>query len=222
MLRQQNERYGGRYRVSVLTIVALASFGCAWTTRGARPGDMSVEGHRTAADAEMARAEAHNERYELDGRRHGTPWGDEFDSLYSDDTPNTRHLRHARLFRLRAQHHVTAAETLERHEQQLCRDVSPAVRGDCRLVTRVESVRNIEGGVQIRLRGDESVEAAIAYARCHQAIARARGFEGVRSCPMSLRDVAVEEGSEPQTLTLTVAGGDQQLSELRQRIWGLP
>lgn len=205
--------------------------GCSWPMPGARPDDMSAEAHRVEAE-EHARSEAeHMHRYDPEARaRYGRPappwlyapgarYGYRGTDLYwevREYNPTEVHRDRAKLHEDLAREHAAAARVLEQFEEAECHAFPKETRALCPLVAQVESLEDVSGGVRVRLTRDANVNAAITHMRCHQAFARARGREGMDTCPLYMPGVAVERVDAAREVDL-LALDSNEVEELRRR-----
>jgi len=216
---------------TAVTAGLVLALGCSWFRPGTRPDDMSAEAHRREAE-EHARWEAEHQRaYDPEARASvgGSPeyspysrrsrFGYRYSDLYWDvreynptQVQRDRAKRHGDL----AREHAKAARKLEEFEEVECQAFPKETRAVCPLVARVESLEDVFGGVRARLVEGANVNAAITHMRCHQAFARARGREGMDSCPLYMPGVWVERFGSSREVDLLALDPDD-VDELRRR-----
>jgi len=205
--------------------------GCTWLRPGTRPDDMSAEAHRREAE-EHARWEAEHERgYDPEARvRYGAPappgvvlprprYGYRDTDLYFDVreyNPTQVHRDRAKGHGKLAREHEHAARALEEFEEAECQAFPKETRAVCPLLAQVESLEDVFGGVRVRLVEGANVNAALTHMRCHQAFARARGREGMDSCPLYMPGVWVERVGSTREVDLLALDPDE-IDGLRRR-----
>ena len=211
---------------------ALATaLGCSWLGPGTRPDDMSAEAHRREAEGHARWEAEHMRGYDPEARvRHGTPappgvvlprprYDYRDTDLYfevREYNPTEVHRDRAKGHGKLAREHEHAARVLEEFEEAQCQAFPKETRGVCPLVAQVESLENVFGGVRVRLMGGANVNAALTHMRCHQAFARARGREGMDSCPLYMAGVWLERVGSTRDVDLLALDPDE-VGELRRR-----
>jgi hypothetical protein len=115
-----------------------------------------------------------------------------------------------------AREHARAARALETFEELECQAFPRETRAVCPLAAQVESVEDVFSGVRVRLAEGTNVNAAVTHMRCHQAFARARGREGMDTCPLYMAGVRVERFDASREVDLLALDPDD-VSRLRQR-----
>lgn len=218
------------YRVALGAGLVLA-FGCSCFRPGTRPDDMSAEEHRREAE-EHSRWEAeHRRAYDPEARvRIGASpeygpysqrarFGYRYSDLYWDvreynptEAHRDRAERHGKL----AREHARAARTLEDFEEFECQAFPRETRAVCPLEAQVESIEDVFSGVRVHLAEGTNVNAAVTHMRCHQAFARARGREGMDTCPLYMPGVWVERFGTSSEVDLLALDPDD-VGRLRQR-----
>ena len=184
----------------LLSSVAIVSSSCGGAAPGTRPDDMSAADHERASQRDEATAEHHDAEYDpnaTDTRdRRGAVAVQVPESAGSGQpyNPTTVHREDAANSRERAEQHAAAAQTLQQFEAVECRGFAPESRAACPLLSDVTGIEDIEGGVRITFATGVPVDAVIARIRCHFAYARARGYQGMGSCPLYVRGVDVRAG----------------------------
>jgi hypothetical protein len=120
--------------------------------------------------------------------------------------------RHARA----AREHARAARALEDFEELECQAFPRETRAICPLEAQTASVEDIFSGVRVHLAEGTNVNAAITHMRCHQAFARARGREGMDSCPLYMPGVWVERHATSEAVDFLALDPDD-VERLRRR-----
>jgi hypothetical protein len=175
-----------------------------------RPDDMSASEHRTAAAKEREKARDAMENYNpqapdaaywlpSDMARSDDPgvlfvapiFNPTIGAVYDAD----RHLEHA-------YQHERAAATLEHFEDVACADYPPPERAACPLLSGVDQMVDVPGGVRIRFDHSVDVASIVSHMRCHLAYARTRGYEVVADCPLYVRGVHVERVGETRVIDI--------------------
>ncbi len=181
-----------------------------------RPDDMSASEHRAHAAADEKNAAVHQGRHDPEAEAEKTV---QYGADYWDTVtynPTEVHLRHASEFREHAEHHRAAAAELEEFEEAECKSFPPKTRGVCPLLGTVESTKDVDDGVSVRLSSKLKRKAALAHVRCHLAYARTKGRKGMDGCPLYLEGVKAEAGDGAQEIVLRV-DDERKRTELRKR-----
>jgi hypothetical protein len=186
-----------------------------------RPDDMSAEAHHAAAQREARQAQR-----EIAAAAYDSPGRDPSNAgmipeLYTDPDANPDLAYdpgvRARALEKRAQEHENAAVALESFEAAACKNIPSAQRGVCPSLRAVTEVRDIEGGVRLRLDDESRSHDVLPSMRCHYAYARAHAFDDRSACPLSIRGVEFRETSDPHLVD--VVGRDAKTSaEIRKRV----
>ncbi len=207
------------------------ALGCSWFRPGTRPDDMSAEAHRQEAEEHARWESEHMRGYDPEARvRYGVPAPADVSLprpryVYRDTdfyfeareyNPTQVHRDRAKGHGKLAREHTHAARVLEEFEEAACQAFPKETRATCPLVAQVESLEDVFGGVRARLAEGTNVNAAITHMRCHQAFARARGREGMDSCPLYMPGVWVERVGSTREVDLLALDSDE-IGELRQR-----
>jgi hypothetical protein len=216
---------------TVWTAGLVLALGCSWLRPGTRPDDMSAQAHRREAE-EHARWEAEHQRAyhpEARSRAGASPefgphpqrsrFGYRYSDLYWDVreyNPTQVHRDRAKRHSDLAREHAKAARALEEFEESECQAFPRETRVVCPLVAQVESMQDVFGGVRVHLAEGVNVNAAMTHLRCHQAFARARGREGMDSCPLYMPGVWVERFRSSREVDLLALDPDD-VDELRRR-----
>ena len=105
--------------------------------------------------------------------------------------PTAEHRSLAEQHQEHARQHSAAASAPEASTDVACRRVPHEVRAQCPLAG-VAAAETVPEGVRVRLASGTSLSAFVERARCHQAVARERHFQGMTACPLFLPNVEVE------------------------------
>jgi hypothetical protein len=138
------------YRKHCLTLVALfVAAGCATTTPGARPHDMSAAQHEQEAQAHARTAETHATEYDPEARvsqkrcAGGDRIGVEYPCWTSELNPTAKHRRAAEEHRRHAADHRAASAALRHAEARACVGINPDDR-DMSPFVHVEDIVSVE------------------------------------------------------------------------------
>lgn len=213
------------YALSLSSIVALA--GCASSTPGAEPEDMSAEQHKDEAATHEAESKEHQARYDpeqstpqpLVPSPGSTRLGiDRID--FRSYNPTEKHLGHAAAHQKHAADHRAAAEALAKTEVSECAVVPEPIRAICPLADQITGARDLEDGVALSIAKDVPPAALLAHARCHAAVGASLGRAGMNGCPLYLKGLTLSldaGGTE-----LEIRAPDPKLVEvLRARVRAL-
>lgn len=206
-------RNGGVLWGASLTLVVASS--CA--TTGARPDDMSAQGHRRAAEQHSSEANEHAAEYDPNASDLDYENGDlDYDFGEVVYNPTAHHRGAAQRHQRHSEDHLAAAQALEQFEEGECASFPPTTRAVCPLLGQVASIEEIGNGSRVHLATGVNTDATAAHIRCHLAYARSQGREGMDRCPLYLQGVQSRKSGE-SAVDLTV-DDDSLLGELRQRI----
>ena len=215
-------RNGGVLWGASLTLVVASS--CA--TTGARPDDMSAQGHRRAAEQHSSEANEHAAEYapNAERTRHVGPRGAragvngdlDYDFGEVVYNPTAHHRGAAQRHQRHSEDHLAAAQALEQFEEGECASFPPTTRAVCPLLGQVASIEEIGNGSRVHLATGVNTDATATHIRCHLAYARSQGREGMDRCPLYLQGVQSRKSGE-SAVDLTV-DDDSLLGELRKRI----
>ncbi len=210
--------------VSIAVAACAAALGCSHEVR---PDDMSAAQHRAVAQKETREA-----RREMVAAERSTPAADPLNGglnagiepeLYINPDSTTyradEELAHAKQLAAHAREHELAAADLERSEAAECKTVPPGQRSTCPLLGPVEDVRDVTGGVRVRLAEGVQASDVLPVMRCHLAYARTRGLAGQATCPLYLHGVEFRATSDPQAIDI-IGPDNKTISELRKRAHG--
>lgn len=202
-------------RAWLLTMLVTA---CSGSVRS-HPESMSADEHRKVADAEEREAREEAARGSTSSVGIGLPVvpninADSQDlgrienagaaSLDVGPSPSDR----AATLRRHAQEHRRAAAELEAFTDAACDGVGASARKTSPLHRRVARVTTIDKGVRLLLKPNVDADELLAAARCHQAFARERGYEGGHVCPLYVPDIQVvlEPGGKALRVTSAKPG----------------
>lgn len=191
--------------LSSFGLAALLATGCASSTPGAQPEDMSAEQHRAEAEAHEAEAKAHEAQFDPGASQvKGGPirpnWGRVGNTSVDWRTynPTGQHLTHAAQHKGHAEDHRAAAAALEKSELELCAPVPVPIRAVCPLESQIKEVAVISEGVRLTIDAGVQPAALLAHARCHAAVGASLGRDGMDGCPLYLKGLEMdltEDGS---------------------------
>ncbi|MCA9672596.1 MAG: hypothetical protein KC503_43680 [Myxococcales bacterium] len=206
--------------VFLAAIVALLA-GCATTTRGARPDDMSAAKHRQAAKAERDKARRHQKQFDPNAQAAGvtqatggaTADADAVDVLYN---PTEQHRTAAAEHREHARQHEKAARALLRFENRSCKHITAKVRTACPLLGQVARVQDIEKGARLFLVKGVRIASLLEHMRCHYAYGRTMGREGMSACPLYLKHLSISRVTDANAIDVT-ASDSASVAEVRKR-----
>ena len=195
--------------------------GCVGQTHAVRPDDMSAEAHRqeaaklaAAADAEHAKAESPAMQPNLGVSPGSNPEGYYYPTDLYD--PRKDALLRAQQLGRHARQHEAAAARLEAFEEAECRQFPPATRAACPLLSPVQEISDVQGGVRVRFKAGARADALFAHMQCHLAYAKVRGFDDTASCPLYVPGIAIRRTDDP--LALEIVGSNSKIaSEIRNR-----
>jgi hypothetical protein len=200
-------------------ILAGCFLGCVGQSQVVRPDDMSAEAHRkeaarlaAAAEAERARSDSPALQPHLGVSPSSNPEGYYYPTDLYD--PRKDALLRAQQLSRHARQHEAAASRLEAFEQGECRQFPPATRAACPLLSPVQEVSDVEGGVRVHFKPGARVDALFAHMQCHLAYARARGFDDAAGCPLYVPGVAIRRTDDPLALEI-VGSNARTASEIR-------
>jgi hypothetical protein len=185
--------------------IALAA-GCAATTNGVDPDEMTAASHREESSRTRLQAEAQARKYDESRDQEWSATGGpqcrdvSFPSRVYN--PTRKYRAQADALRRHADQHLAAAAELERFTQAECAQFSPEIRKQCPLIGNVVGVEEIESGVSLELRQGMPLDAVVAHMRCHHAFGREHGA-GVHDCPLYIAGIQVELGSDGKSVTIT-------------------
>jgi hypothetical protein len=193
----------------VLFLVAACG---APATPGARPHDMSVEGHETAARREDRDASEHLSNYDANARR------EHLDCTFTvprsaicwsvAENPTEWQLRAAADHRRRAAQHRAASAALREAEERACvgideadRDISPFDRVED--IARVDALAKRDGTVvgalvTFHARPGMTVESLQQVVDCHVARSAVLGGAGMPDCPLAPSGLTVRVSTSPR------------------------
>lgn len=205
---------------TAFTITALG-FACARNAPSVRPDEMSAEAHRqeaqrksAAADKELREANTPVPQPNLAVNINGNPEGYYYDRTVYD--AKDEHLARSRELRQHAQEHEAAAASLEKFEEEQCKQFPASTRAACPLLGPVVRMTDIPSGVRVEFAQAARVDAALAHMRCHLAFARARGFQIASSCPLYMKGIEIRLGVAPRTIE--IVGTDAKVAlEIQKR-----
>ena len=213
----------GRFQVWALVAVGILFESCGGGAKTVRPDEMSAEKHRAEAQRENIAADNHAKAWTPSAAK-PSPFRNPIDS--SNDflyplpvyNPTDWHLAEVEKHRAHARQHETAAQSLEKFEGAECKDFPPATRAACPLLGPAQAMREIDGGVSIRMAPSVRVDAVVAHMMCHLAYARAHGYQEETNCPLYMPGLSVKRGSDPATIDITVAD-KWRVAELRRHAY---
>ena len=168
---------------------------------------MSVEEHKKHAEKEQEVASKHREKYDEKATAVKTSPHKIADKNEPYETtlynPTKYHLKEAKKHQKYAKQHQKAAEKLINFEEKHCAKFPEQTRKQCPLLGTIKSAANIPNGIEITLREGVPVKPTVEHIKCHFAFARTVGYEGMKSCPLYLKKVLVEQTSDSRTIKLT-------------------
>jgi hypothetical protein len=177
--------------------------------------DLTAAEHEEQAAREEQEAEEHEDRYDPGART--TAGGAATETFYGLDVynPTEVHLTEAEEHRAHAQAHREMAEALRAYEELECGRFPPGARAACPLLLGLESVEDIEGGVQMTFAEGANLEPVLDHIRCHIAFAAAQGTEGIEHCALYVHGAQVAVDGRVVILTTTE---EDHVAELRERV----
>jgi len=195
---------------------------------------MSAADHRRHSETAAAKARDHRGRFDPTTQVVAGPdrissqgrWRTDYDYRNSGEdyywgggsyNPSVRHLTHAAQYEALAKKHRHAAESLEGFEEAQCGSFPPETRVQCPLLGQLTSAEDIEDGIRVRFADDIDMNAAVAHLRCHIAFSRARGKDGMDSCPLYLEDVRASRVGSSSEVDFQVEKRSD-LNKLRRRM----
>lgn len=166
----------------------------ACSTPGARPQDMTEQGHEQAAEEHAASSEEHRAKYDPDAEARRRTLSPQLDEpgvkarrfTTEEYNPTAHHLASAEREARMARDHAAAAAALAGYEEQGCASFEPAVRSACPLIGQLESVEALPNGVRLVPKAGVNAEAWQVHIACHLAFAQAKGRAGMEHCPLGL------------------------------------
>jgi hypothetical protein len=176
-----------------------------------KPDAMSAEQHREEAERERNLAREHRDNYRPGAER---PVALPVRGLSGPDyNPTEDQLSDAKAHEKHAHEHEAAAQYLEKFEEGECKNLPSSTRPACPLLGPVSEIKDIPGGIRVRLTSAARVDDTVAHMRCHYAYARARGFADVATCPLYVRGIQIVRGRDPATVDITApdAAGERQV-----------
>ncbi len=193
--------------------------GCVGQSQVVRPDDMSADAHRqeaaklaAAAQAEKAKSDSPALQPNLGVSPNSNPEGYYYPTDLYD--PRKDALLRAQQLSRHARQHEAAAARLEAFEEAECRQFPPATRAACPLLSPVQEISDVEGGVRVHFKAGARVDALLAHMQCHLAYAKARGFDDSVSCPLYVPGIAIRRTEDPLALEI-VGNNSKTASEIR-------
>lgn len=188
-----------------------------------RPDDMTVEAHHAAARNEtiQARQEMAKAAFDSPGRESSNVGMIPELYISPDATPDLAFDPgvQARSLMKRARAHERAAAELEGQEAEACKTIPETQRNTCPALGPVADVRDVDGGVRLRLADRERANDVLPLLRCAAAHAMAHGPSDRCGGAPSLRGVEFRETPDPQAIE--VVGQSRVVSaEIRKLFHG--
>lgn len=91
-----------------------------------------------------------------------------------------------------ARHGGEASEGLAEFTGEACRGIPPSSRRACPVLTALQAVEPTDGGFLVRFEPWVDLSKLVRLMKCHQAYARATGYQGMPFCPLYLLGLQVE------------------------------
>jgi hypothetical protein len=205
----------------MLLLPALTLLACGGPQQ-VNPGETTAAGHRAEADKERDVAATHLRRYR-DAKKtpegKGTYWvrGPFADAPHfpvSVYDPARQEIDAADWHFTHAEAHEKAARELERFEEEECRYFPAESRSACPLLGPAVAYREVPRGVEVTFAKGVPGVAIAAHMRCHQAYARARGYDP--GCPLFIKGLEIEVTVDDNVVHITTDDG-ADVMELRAR-----
>ncbi|MFU8805604.1 MAG: hypothetical protein ACNA8W_17455 [Bradymonadaceae bacterium] len=194
----------------MLTLAVALVFGvgaCSSQAPGTKPDDMSADEHLQHANKHEKMSEEHGDHYNPGAgttRREASLSG-ENDVFYPVEVynPTEHHRDVATSHQRHAEQHRQAAQKLLSYEDNHCARFPAETRSSCPLMGQIKAVEDIDGGVRMTFHDGVPLQATVDHMKCHFAVARTEGYEGMPTCPLYLEGLSVETADDGKSVTLT-------------------
>jgi hypothetical protein len=195
-------------RTSLLSLPILSLLACGGP-QNVNPEETTAAGHRAEARKEREVGSEHVRAY-TDAQKtpegKGTHWvrGPFADAPHfpvATYDPARHEIDEANWHFTHAEAHEKAARELERFEEQECKYFPGETRAACPLLGPAVGYKELPEGVEITFDPRVPALAVGAHMRCHQAYARARGYDP--GCPLFIKGLEIQVTVDENVVHIT-------------------